>query len=206
MKPNLFLFCYFEKFFIENILSSFEASYNVRFVVLRYFNACGAWGGSGEKHNPETHLIPLILQVPLGKREKIYINGIDYDTEDGTCVRDYIHVYDLAHAHYLALNYLRAGGKSETINLGTGYGYSVKEVINVCEQVTGQEINKEICGRRAGDAAMLIASNKKAKDIRWRELVSVLLWESAEVLGSAGDVWFQGVRLSDIRRRHGRSK
>lgn len=153
------------KFFIENILSSFEASYNVRFVVLRYFNACGAWGGSGEKHNTETHLIPLILQVPLGKREKIYINGIDYDTQDGTCVRDYIHVYDLACAHYLALNYLRAGGKSETINLGTGYGYSVKEVINVCEQVTGQEINKEICGRREGDAAMLIASNKKAKDI-----------------------------------------
>lgn len=153
------------KFFIENILSFFDASYNVRYAVLRYFNACGAWGGNGEKHNPETHLIPLVLQVPLGKREKIYINGTDYNTKDGTCVRDYVHVYDLAHAHYLALNYLRTGGKSETLNLGTGCGFSVKEVIDICEQVTGQEINKEICGRRAGDTAVLIASNKKAKDI-----------------------------------------
>lgn len=153
------------KFFTENILSSFDASYNVRHVALRYFNACGAWGGSGEKHNPETHLIPLILQVPLGKREKIYINGTDYNTKDGTCVRDYIHVYDLARAHYLALKYLRAGGKSEKINLGTGKGFSIKEVIEVCEKVAGKEINKEIRGRRAGDPAVLIASNKKAKDI-----------------------------------------
>lgn len=153
------------KFFTENILSSFDASYNVRHVALRYFNACGAWGGSGEKHNPETHLIPLILQVPLGKREKIYINGTDYNTKDGTCVRDYIHVYDLARAHYLALKYLRAGGKSEKINLGTGKGFSIKEVIDVCEKVTGMEINKEVRGRRAGDPAVLIASNKKAKDI-----------------------------------------
>ena len=153
------------KFFTENILSSFDASYNVRHVALRYFNACGAWGGSGEKHNPETHLIPLILQVPLGKREKIYINGTDYNTKDGTCVRDYIHVYDLARAHYLALNYLRAGGRSEKINLGTGKGFSIKEVIEVCEKVAGKEINMEIRGRRAGDPAVLIASNKKAKDI-----------------------------------------
>ena len=153
------------KFFTENILSSFDASYNVRHVALRYFNACGAWGGSGEKHNPETHLIPLILQVPLGKREKIYINGTDYNTKDGTCVRDYIHVYDLAHAHYLALNYLRAGGKSEKINLGSGKGFSIKEVIDVCEKVTGMEIKKEVRGRRAGDPAILIASNSKAKEI-----------------------------------------
>lgn len=153
------------KFFTENILSSFDASSNVRFVALRYFNACGAWGGSGEKHNPETHLIPLILQVPLGKREKIYINGTDYNTPDGTCIRDYIHVYDLANAHYLALKYLRAGGKSEKINLGTGKGFSIKEVIEVCEKVAEKEINKEIRGRRAGDPAVLIASNKKAKEI-----------------------------------------
>lgn len=153
------------KFFTENILSSFDASYNVRHVVLRYFNACGAWGGSGEKHNPETHLIPLILQVPLGKRDKIYINGTDYDTKDGTCIRDYIHVYDLARAHYAALNYLRAGGKSEKINLGSGKGFSIKEVIEVCEKVTGMEINKEVRGRRAGDPAILIASNSKAKEI-----------------------------------------
>ena len=127
------------KFFTENILSSFYASYNVRHVVLRYFNACGA--------------------------EKIYINGTDYNTKDGTCVRDYIHVYDLAHAHYLALNYLRAGGRSEKINLGTGKGFSIKEVIEVCEKVAGKEINKEVRGRRAGDPAILIASNSKAKEI-----------------------------------------
>ena len=153
------------KYLAENILSSFDTAYNMRYVALRYFNACGAWGGSGEKHNPETHLIPLILQVPLGKREKLYINGTDYNTKDGTCIRDYIHVYDLACAHYAALNYLRAGGKSEKINLGTGTGFSIKEVIEVCEKVTGQEINKEIRSRRAGDPAVLIASNKKAKDI-----------------------------------------
>lgn len=153
------------KFFTENILSSFDASYNVRHVVLRYFNACGAWGGSGEKHNPETHLIPLILQVPLEKRDKIYINGTDYDTKDGTCIRDYIHVYDLARAHYAALNYLRVGGKSEKINLGSGKGFSIKEVIEVCEKVAGMEIKKEVRGRRAGDPAILIASNSKAKEI-----------------------------------------
>ena len=167
------------KFFTENILSSFDASYNVRHVALRYFNACGAWGGSGEKHNPETHLIPLILQVPLGKREKIYINGTDYNTKDGTCIRDYIHVYDLAHAHYLALNYLRAGGRSEKINLGTGKGFSIKEVIEVCEKVAGKEINKEIRGRRAGDPAILIASNSKAKeilgwDIKYNDLFDIV--------------------------------
>ena len=153
------------KFFTENILSSFDASYNVRHVVLRYFNACGAWGGSGEKHNPETHLIPLILQVPLGKRDKIYINGTDYNTKDGTCIRDYIHVYDLARAHYAALKYLRAGGKSEKINLGSGKGFSIKEVIEVCEKVVGREIDKEVRGRREGDPAVLIASNSKAKEV-----------------------------------------
>lgn len=153
------------KFFTENILSSFDEAYNIRYVALRYFNACGAWGGAIEKHNPETHLIPLILQVPLGKREKIYINGTDYNTPDGTCIRDYIHIYDLAKAHYLALNYLRNGGKSEKINLGTGKGFSIKEVIEVCEKVSKQEINKEIRGRRAGDPAVLIASNNKAKKI-----------------------------------------
>ena len=153
------------KFFTENILSSFDASYNVRHVVLRYFNACGAWGGSGEKHNPETHLIPLILQVPLGKRDKIYINGTDYNTKDGTCIRDYIHVYDLARAHYAALKYLRAGGKSEKRNLGSGKGFSIKEVIEVCEKVVGREIDKEVRGRREGDPAVLIASNSKAKEV-----------------------------------------
>ena len=103
--------------------------------------------------------------MPLGKRDKIYINGTDYDTKDGTCIRDYIHVYDLARAHYAALNYLRAGGKSEKINLGSGKGFSIKEVIEVCEKVAGMEINKEVRGRRAGDPAILIASNSKAKEI-----------------------------------------
>ncbi len=167
------------KYLAENILSSYDESGSMRSVSLRYFNACGAWGGSGEKHNPETHLIPLILQVPLGKRDKIYINGTDYDTKDGTCIRDYIHVYDLAKAHYAALNYLRNGGKSEKINLGCGNGFSVKEVIEMCEKVTGTTIKQEIRQRRAGDPAVLIASNKKAQailnwDITYNNLYDII--------------------------------
>lgn len=152
------------KFFTENILNSFSDAYGVTHIALRYFNACGAWG-RGEEHNPETHLIPLVLQVPLGKRDKIYINGCDYPTPDGTCLRDYIHVYDLAAAHYLALQYLRNGGKSEKINLGNGRGYSIKEVIETAREVTNRPIPAEIRERRAGDPAVLIASSQKAADI-----------------------------------------
>ena len=137
------------------------------FCSLRYFNACGAHpnGSIGELHNPETHLIPLILQVALGKREAINVFGNDYDTKDGTCIRDYIHVCDLADAHIKALNYLKEGNSSQIINLGNGEGYSVLDIINAVKEVTQQDIKVNICKRRAGDPAKLIANNKKSFEI-----------------------------------------
>jgi len=140
---------------------------NLRYVSLRYFNAAGALesGEIGEDHKTETHLIPLILQVPLVRREHITIFGDDYPTSDGTCIRDYIHVSDLADAHIAALKYLREGGKSDIFNLGNGKGFSVKEIISAAEKVTGQKIKTEIGTRRAGDPAQLIASADKAKKI-----------------------------------------
>lgn len=139
----------------------------LNYVSLRYFNACGAdeSGEIGEDHMPETHLIPLILQVPLGKREKISIFGDDYDTEDGTCIRDYIHVTDLADAHIRALNYLREGGESNIFNLGSGNGFSVNEMIEAARKVTGHPIPAEVEARRAGDPAVLIASSDKAREV-----------------------------------------
>ena len=135
--------------------------------LLRYFNACGAHvsGEIGEAHNPESHLIPLILQVPLGKREAISIFGDDYDTGDGTCVRDYIHVTDLAQAHILAVKYLMEGGESDIFNLGNGIGFTVKEVIETARKVTEDPIKAIVSPRRAGDPARLIASSEKAKRI-----------------------------------------
>ena len=134
---------------------------------LRYFNACGAHpnGLIGEAHNPETHLIPLILQVPNGKRADIKIFGDDYDTKDGTCVRDYIHVNDLAQAHILAMEYLAKGGSSDVFNLGNGVGFTVKEVIDVARSVTNHSIPATIEARRAGDPSVLIASSDKAKTV-----------------------------------------
>lgn len=142
-------------------------AHDLRYVSLRYFNACGAHpdGRIGEAHNPETHLIPLILQVPLGQRDHIAIFGTDYDTPDGTCVRDYIHVSDLAQAHIRALRYLRDGGKSDIFNLGNGVGFSVREVIETARKVTGHPIPATEEARRAGDPSTLIASSAKAKDI-----------------------------------------
>jgi UDP-glucose 4-epimerase len=155
------------KLSMEKMMKWFDMAYGIKYVSLRYFNAAGAHesGLIGEDHNPETHLIPLILQVPLGKRDKICVFGDDYMTEDGTCVRDYIHVMDLASAHYLALGHLRKGNDSNKFNLGNGNGYSVKEVINTARKVTGQEIATEINERRAGDPAILIASSDKAENI-----------------------------------------
>ncbi len=142
-------------------------AHNLRYVSLRYFNACGAHpnGQIGEAHDPETHLIPLILQVPLGQRDHIAIFGTDYDTPDGTCVRDYIHVSDLAQAHIRALRYLREGGKSDIFNLGNGVGFSVREVIETARKVTGHPIPATEEARRAGDPSTLIASSAKAKEI-----------------------------------------
>jgi len=142
-------------------------AHNLRYVSLRYFNACGAHesGAIGEAHQPETHLIPLILQVPNGKRDAITIYGNDYPTKDGTCVRDYIHVTDLAQAHILAVDYLRKGNESNIFNLGNGVGFTVNEVIECARKVTNHEIPAIISERRAGDPATLIASSEKAKQL-----------------------------------------
>ena len=132
-----------------------------------YFNACGAQpdGTIGEAHDPETHLIPLILQVPNGKRASIAMFGTDYPTKDGTCVRDYIHVCDLASAHILALDYLLKGGENNVFNLGNGVGFTVREVIDVAREVTGHPIPADECPRRAGDPAQLVASSEKARTV-----------------------------------------
>lgn len=155
------------KLSMEKMFKWTGLAHGIRFVSLRYFNACGAHvsGQIGEAHAPETHLIPLILQVPNGQRESIAIFGDDYDTKDGTCVRDYIHVTDLAQAHILAVKYLMGGGESDIFNLGNGVGFTVKEVIDTARQVTGHPIPAVVSPRRAGDPAQLIASSEKAKRV-----------------------------------------
>ena len=155
------------KLAMEKMFKWTAEAHGLRYVSLRYFNACGAdeSGEIGEAHNPESHLIPLILQVPNGKRETISIYGTDYDTPDGTCIRDYIHVTDLAQAHILAVKYLANGGKSDIFNLGNGVGYSVREVIETARKVTGHPIPATESSRRAGDPARLVASSEKAKKI-----------------------------------------
>ena len=159
------------KFFVEHILRAFDHAYGLRYTALRYFNAsgCDPEGRIGESHDPETHLIPLILQVATGKRPSVGIFGTDYDTPDGTAIRDYIHVLDLAQAHSLALDRLRAGTESAIYNLGSEQGYSVKDVIETCERVTGASIKAVEQPRRAGDPPRLIASATKAKaELSWR--------------------------------------
>jgi UDP-glucose 4-epimerase len=155
------------KSFTEDVLESFRVAYGMNYVCLRYFNASGAAYGVGEKHDPETHLIPLVLDVALGKRENISIFGTDYETKDGTCIRDYIHVLDLADAHILSLKYLERG-KSGCFNLGSGNGFSVKEIIEECRRVTGHKIPVVEVARRAGDPAKLIASSSKIRtELGW---------------------------------------
>lgn len=160
------------KLMVEQILADFQTAYGLNYVVLRYFNAAGAHesGAIGEQHDPETHLIPIILQHLLGQRESISVFGTDYPTEDGTCIRDYIHVTDLAAAHIKAVEALLDGSKqAETYNLGNGVGYSVKEVIETCEKVTGKQANVVLAERRAGDPARLIASSSKIyEDLGWK--------------------------------------
>lgn len=158
------------KLAMEKMMKWFDTAYGVKYVSLRYFNAAGAHesGRIGEDHHPETHLLPLILQVPLGQREFVSIFGDDYPTEDGTCIRDYLHVSDLADAHLLALDRLRNGGDSDIYNLGSGHGFSVKAMIEVARKVTGHPIPAQIVPRRAGDPAVLIASSQKAKrELGW---------------------------------------
>jgi len=159
------------KLTIENVLQDFSLYHGLNYVALRYFNAAGADpdGQIGESHNPEPHLIPIVLNTALGKREKVLVFGNDYNTPDGTCIRDYIHINDLASAHLKALNFLEANNKSEVINLGTGEGNSVLQIIQSAEKVTGRKINYQIVERRPGDPDILVADNKKAKqNLDWQ--------------------------------------
>lgn len=155
------------KLMVEQMLADFDRAYDLRSVVFRFFNAAGASpeGLLGEDHDPETHLIPLVLLTALGRHESVSILGTDYPTPDGTCLRDYIHVSDLAHAHILGLEYLLQGGKSEVFNLGNGSGFSVRQAIETAKQVTGRDIKVIECDRRPGDPSVLVGSSDKARKI-----------------------------------------
>lgn len=173
------------KLHIEHMLEDYSRAYGLRIAALRYFNAAGAArdGTLGEAHAPETHLIPLVLQVALGKREEITIFGDDYPTKDGTCIRDYVHVEDLASAHLRALAKLQAGEERIFVNLGTGTGYSVREVIETARKVTGRPIAARVAERRPGDPPELVSGGTKARD--------VLGWmpERAGLEDIVGDAW-----------------
>ncbi|TGE33592.1 UDP-glucose 4-epimerase GalE [Desulfosporosinus sp. Sb-LF] len=159
------------KLAIENMLRWCDKAYGIQYVALRYFNAAGAHvdGHIGEDHQPESHLIPIILQVAGGQREVIAIYGDDYPTFDGTCIRDYVHVTDLANAHWLALEKLRCTQHSAVYNLGNGEGFSVREVVEMAREITGHPIPLQVAPRRAGDPAILIASSEKAqKELGWK--------------------------------------
>jgi UDP-glucose-4-epimerase GalE len=172
------------KLMIEWILKDFAAAYDMRYVSLRYFNAAGADPDAeiGENHDPETHLIPLVLDAALSQREHIEIFGTDYDTPDGTCIRDYIHVTDLADAHLLALKYLLGGGKSDVFNLGNGKGFSVREVIATALRITGCDIPCVESDRRPGDPPVLIGScDKIKKTLGWRPVYK----DSNEIIKTA---------------------
>lgn len=159
------------KLMMEQLMADFDKAYGLKYVALRYFNAAGAHesGEIGEDHNPESHLIPIIMQVLNGKREKLGIFGDDYPTPDGTCIRDYIHITDLADAHIKALESLKSGANSNAYNLGNGNGFSVKEVVETVEKVVGKPVKREIVPRRAGDPAVLVASSDKIKkELGWK--------------------------------------
>ncbi|HYJ91038.1 MAG TPA: UDP-glucose 4-epimerase GalE [Pyrinomonadaceae bacterium] len=153
------------KLMVERALDSYDSAYGLKYVALRYFNAAGASEHCGEDHDPETHLIPLVLKAALGKIPKVSIFGNDYDTPDGTAIRDYIHISDLSSAHLLALDHLRAGKQSEFINLGNGNGYSVKQVIDTACKVTSRDIPVEDAPRRAGDPPQLVGDSRKAREV-----------------------------------------
>jgi UDP-glucose-4-epimerase GalE len=165
------------KLMIERVLHWYAQAHGITYAALRYFNAAGADpdGETGEDHDPETHLIPLILDAAQGKRAQIDIFGTDYPTPDGSAIRDYIHVQDLAEAHVAAISYLTAGGESVALNLGTGSGHSVREVIDAAERITGRHIPRRETGRRPGDPAALVADPGKARQaIGWTAKVSDL--------------------------------
>lgn len=176
------------KWTVEMMLQGYQAAYGLRSACLRYFNACGCdpEGRIGEAHDPETHLIPRILLAALGRAEKVTVFGTDYDTPDGTCIRDYVHVCDLADAHLLALEHLASGGDSDVFNLGSGEGFSVKEVIDAVKLVTGRDFEIEYGQRRAGDPARLIASSEKIRStLGWNPVYTDL----RETVGHAAR-WF----------------
>lgn len=178
------------KLMMEKMLKWCDEAYGIKYVALRYFNVAGAKldGTIGEDHTPETHLVPIILQTALGQREKLMIYGDDYDTPDGTNIRDYVHVVDLCQAHILAINYLFDGGQSDVFNLGSSQGFSVKEMVEAARAVTGEVIPAEVGPRRAGDPDSLIASPEKAQKI--------LGWEAphtnVETIFSSAWQWRQG--------------
>jgi UDP-glucose 4-epimerase len=184
------------KLAMEKMMKWVSRSHGIRYISLRYFNVAGAYGTMiGEDHDPETHLIPLILKVPLGQRDEIHIFGDDYDTPDGTCIRDYIHVLDLVDAHILAVEKLRSGAESSIYNLGNGNGFSVKEVIDAARRVTGHPIPARVMARRPGDPAKLVASAEKAKrELRWEPkytniddiVASAWQWHQAKPNGYRG--------------------
>lgn len=160
---------------IEEMLEWYARAYRFAYISLRYFNAAGATDRFGEDHHPETHLIPVVLEAAMETRPQVFVFGNDYPTPDGSCIRDYIHVSDLADAHVRSIDYLRDGGASDTFNLGAGTGYSVLEVLDAVERITGRRIPYEIAPRRPGDATSLVASHAKARTIlNWSPAVSNL--------------------------------
>ena len=184
------------KLFFEHALEAYNKAYGLRYVSLRYFNAAGADKGGeiGELHDPEIHLIPSALQVAMGIRPELKIYGTDYPTPDGTCVRDYIHVSDLAEGHLLALEYLAAGGEPRALNLGAGTGHSIREVVSVVEEVTGSTLRKRYCPRRPGDPPVLVADPSRAQQLlQWKPSRSL-----QQIVSSAWK-WMQ--RDSDRTRR-----
>jgi UDP-glucose 4-epimerase len=157
------------KLMFERMLRWYDTANGLKFVSLRYFNAAGASEKYGEVHDPETHLIPIMLQTALGQRPFVPIFGDDYETPDGTAIRDYIHVIDLADAHLLAMNWLAKGGQSQIFNLGNGAGFSVKEMLDVAREVTGHEIPAQVAPRRAGDPPVLVASSEQIQNaLGWK--------------------------------------
>ncbi|MEU5692734.1 UDP-glucose 4-epimerase GalE [Actinosynnema sp. NPDC020468] len=170
------------KLAIDHAITGYARSYGLAAVSLRYFNVAGAYGAIGERHAVETHLIPLVLQVALGQREQVQIFGDDWPTEDGTCVRDYIHVTDLADAHALALEHA-VTGEHRVYNLGNGFGFSVKQVLDACREVTGHPIPAVVAPRRSGDPASLVASSERARtDLGWKP-------ERVDLTGIVRDAW-----------------
>ena len=182
------------KLFLEQALEAYQRAYGLRYASLRYFNAAGAdeSGELGELHDPETHLIPLALAAAVGTRPKLDVYGSDYPTADGTCVRDYIHVNDLADAHVLALEYLASSGESTTLNLGTGQGYSVKQVLKTVEQVVGHAVPQRLAPRRAGDPPALVADPHRAE--------TLLQWKASRSLEQiVSTAWHWMQRLPSVR-------